>query len=296
MSDPTWTADGNGTAPLSLEGVMGVPAEAPHAPVPPPRTAPAAEGIETRLFRAGYLTADQLSELVRSHVETQRPFEQLIAERGLVTQPVLDAMLGHFGAAASETHAVLDVPLSTAPSLQAPIHEPTFTPEDVASERRSAPEAFRAQVQIPVPTPDRHPHSPQPMDTPTVDGEHVTTATPPSVDEPTPPSRPDDLAAEAGPTEQTIHSSVPTAPSVSEADVRDTHGVVETLAFDVIVRLQGGHELVTETHSTHSAAHAAAERVVRAAADDSDAGWFEIDGRWIRAEAAVAVELRARLV
>jgi hypothetical protein len=135
--------------------------------------------VETILFKAGLITADQLGEVVLERVQSGRPAGEIVVERGLVSPEALAGALG--GSAAPAVEAVpVPVPVAepvAAPApvqvVEAPAPMPVVTvaepvAEPVAPVEPPAPEPIEATVVAPAPVepapvePVAEPVQPQP--------------------------------------------------------------------------------------------------------------------------------------
>ena len=99
----------------------------------------------------------------------------------------------------------------------------------------------------------------------------------------------DTVHAEASPPVPAVHAETSLEPTSADLAL-----AANAVSFDVAVRLQDGDEVIAATHATFGEAHADAERLVQSA--DAGMAWVGVGACWIRVDAAVAIELRPRLV
>jgi hypothetical protein len=148
MSGETFHLNGsNGASPVPAPSQAAETADKPSAPA-----------LETVLFKAGLITADQLGEVVLERVQSGRPAGDIVVERGLVSRETLAQML----ASPSEPAPAPAVDLATTPvaeHVQAPVAEPAL-----ASAAPPAVEPFEVPATEPVPGPAFEP-APAPAET-----------------------------------------------------------------------------------------------------------------------------------
>lgn len=275
MSNSSWPVNENGLTHV-------VPATAEPAAHDRVATAPAEasrtrESLETRLLREGYVTADQLSELVRHHVQTQRPIDELVVELGLVPPSVLEGMSAE-RVAPTETSVVQPASLPGEAADQTS-EEPCASP--APAELRALP----AWEPIPAPGLDAIPTTSAALDITHVEATDVVhldnSPTAPSVrlaaDEPQ--VQPDTIVALSSPADFELEPDEPTLARV---------------AFDVVLRAHTGPEITTKTHASRAAAQEDMARLARSLSDDAG-DWLETDNWMIRREAIVGVGVRTRL-
>jgi hypothetical protein len=87
--------------------------------------------VEALLFNAGVISADQLGDLVRDAVLTQRPVAAVALERGLATPDLLETLLARAGVDIPRP----ETPTATTPSsrINSPLTEATVSAEDLGS-------------------------------------------------------------------------------------------------------------------------------------------------------------------
>ncbi len=129
MNGETFHANGsNGAVPAPAPEQAGE-----HAPAP---------SLETTLFKAGLITADQLGEIVLERVQSGRPAGDIVVERGLVSPEALAHMLAAASPAAEPASAPVAEP------VPAPVVEPAPAP---VAEAAPAPAAPFAAAPAPAP-------------------------------------------------------------------------------------------------------------------------------------------------
>lgn len=133
--------------------------ETPMIDTPNPTQTADSPSIETLMFKAGLISADDLGELVRDAVVAQRPVAALAIERNLVTPRALELLLADTN---EEPPAPEPVVLEPAPEPLAPPVAPPVAPvPPVAPEPPLAPAAVAAVVPAPEPEPEQ---APQPVE------------------------------------------------------------------------------------------------------------------------------------
>ena len=243
--------------------------------------------IEALLFNAGAISADQLGELVRDAVLTQRPVTAIVLERGLATQEMLAALQASVGigilppAPSSDAIASSPVEVSQEAAFSLAIPPPRVEPEPVAAvvsqldtpmepTAVSDPRAVAAEL-VPGPGPVMTFYQPEPLKSldECVQAAVARAAQPP-------PQGPAPVAADA-----------PMVAS-TEGDPAAT-----TSTFTILVRLQSGERLAADTAATFENA----AEVARALAGElARAGeWPLIAGRCIRPDAIVSVDIERPL-
>ena len=247
------------------------------APTPTQTRPEETRSLEALLFHGGLITADQLGDLIREQTATGVPVEELVRSRGYVQPEVLDRLLGAAQAAASAPAAPeaagFSAPIELVPAAEAPtaVPEPApiSLPEPVALAPVEAdvvelPTAFAAPAPEPMPTIAEAPPVFEAPSAPVVE----LPVAPAPMPEPEPEVEPEPPAAE--------HEAEPEARTAPE------------LAFDVIVRLLDGYELLASSH----ASFADGEGAARALADGGD--WLDVGDAIVQRPAVAAILLRPR--
>jgi hypothetical protein len=276
LIDPTLAKHPRGEARSMIDSF-----ESEHAAASAPTAAPAgpdAPSVEALLFAAGAITADQLGELVRDAVLTQRPVAALAVERGFATKSTVDALLAGTGAPTSPTEAVA-VAEDPAPA------EPAVLDLRIAPSIVAAVEPIVAEVT----------HEAAPVVEPAE-------AVPVAVAEPEPaPAAPAPQVALAPSVEETVRAvalaAQPTLPAPLPADLEEAAPApaasVAPAGFAVFVRLQSGEQVKVGTADTFEQA---AERARAVAETVSGAGeWPFASGRLIRPETIVSIDIERAL-
>jgi hypothetical protein len=146
MSGETFHVNGsNGASPT--------PAPAPAAETVDQQPAPS---LETVLFKAGLITADQLGEVVLERVQSGRPAGDIVVERGLVSREALAEMLASPSEPAPVLAAVEPAATHEVDHVQPPVAEPALAstaPPAVEPFQPPAVEPVAAQSFEPVPAP-----------------------------------------------------------------------------------------------------------------------------------------------
>lgn len=216
--------------------------------------------LETLMFKAGLIDADQLGELVRDAVVAQRPVAALAIERSLVTPRAIETLLAQAGEAAEQP----------APE---PTPEPTPEPEPVLL----AP----AELAPTVPAP----FVPQPVPVvavaaPAVEPEpHIAFAS--------------EAAPVAVPADPILLHAVPVEP-VDAAPVEPLEAPQPApAAFEVLVVLTTGETVRAGATDSRDAAEQLARATARRFADATE--WPLLGGRFIRPDVVVSVDVVRRL-
>jgi hypothetical protein len=259
----------------------------PTVPQAPPEET---RSLEALLFHGGLITADQLGDLIREQTATGTPVEELVRSRGYVQPEVLDRLLGRTQAAAPApapevggfTQPIELVPAAESPApVAAAVPEPASlpAPEPVAVAPAEAP-APAADVVVELPTAFAAPApAPEPMPAmPEAAPAPVAEAPPAPVVElavapapmPEPQAEPEPAAAE--------HAPEPELESKAFADV----------AFDVLVRLTDGYELLASSHDAFDDSEQAA-RTLAAGGD-----WLDLGDALVQRPAVAAILVRPR--
>lgn len=241
----------------SFEPNAGLPTGNGSARSTPAETGPT-PSVEALLFRAGAISADQLGELVRDAVLTQRPVAAIALERGLATpemlaalQPATEAVPGSAGDASQ----YVDVSSSVAaPSAVAPTWEHEAAVSPVVVQPASPPQA-------------------EPLK---------------SLDERV-------QAAVARAAHTPAHAPVATAPpeAVPMIALPEADTVVPPPTFTVLVHLRTGERLAAETAATFENAAEVARSLAGQLARATE--WPLIAGRCIRPDAVVSVDIERTL-
>jgi hypothetical protein len=121
-----------------------------------------AEGVpplETLLYDAGLITADQLGELVRDSVVFRSPVGTVALERGLVTPETIQGLLAHAGATvtrAEVTNGTNEAPAAyPAPVLVERVEEAAYPPPAILDRVEQAAQAWgHVTPATPTPVPD----------------------------------------------------------------------------------------------------------------------------------------------
>jgi hypothetical protein len=219
--------------------------------------------IETLMFNAGLIDADQLGELVRDAVVAQRPVAALALERSLVTPQALDTLLAQTRAAEQ-------------PDVQ-PEAQPA-TPEQPAVEQAAPAEPVPLQ-----PDPDPEPPLPPAAVAPVL-------TIPPVHPQPAP-AQPAAVVVAAAPN---VEVAVAPEPAVEPTPLHAVAPVDEAApCFEILVRLTNG-EAVRAGEAT---SRDAAEQLGRSTADRfrDAAEWPLVGGRFLRPDLVVSVDVVRRL-
>ena len=254
--------NGNGSAPTATQA-------------PPEET----RSLEALLFHGGLITADQLGDLIREQTATGTPVEELVRARGYVQPEVLDRLLGKTQAAAVAP-AAPEAAGFTAPIELVPAAEPTqiSAPAPVAIAPVEAP-APAAEV-VELPTAFAAP-APEPMPV-------MAEATPAPVLEAAPAPVVELAVAPEPMPEPQAESAAAAAEHVPELRMEPEARSAPELAFDVLVRLLDGYELLASSH----ASFADGEQAARALAAGGD--WLEVGDGIVQRPAVAAILLRPR--
>ena len=241
--------------------------------------------IEALLFNAGAISADQLGELVRDAVLTQRPVTAIVLERGLATPEMLAALQAGVGidfsppAPSGDASASSPVEVAQEAAFSFAIPPPRVEPEPVAAvvsqlETPMAPTAVtdpQAFAAEPVPGPATTFQQPEPLRS--LD-ERVQAAVARAAQPP--PQGPAPVAADAPMVESTEGEPAATMST-----------------FTIVVRLQTGERLAADTAATFENAAEVARALAGKFARAGE--WPLIAGRCIRPDAIVSVDIERPL-
>jgi hypothetical protein len=217
----------------------------------------AGPSIETLMFKAGLISADDLGELVRDAVVAQRPVAALAIERNLVSPRALETLL-----AQSRSEEEAPVPVGAAPSEPEPLLEPvqlldpvpiqpaaSFAPAPVAEPLPAAVHAGPDEAAVEIETHIAVAPDPAPVAAP----EHV---------EPTP-----------------LHVVEPLAEAGQ--------------AFEVLVRLANGQTSCAGRAISRDAAEELARTTAQRFHDGRE--WPLVGGRCIRPDVVISVDVVRKL-
>ena len=222
--------------------------------------------LETLMFKAGLIDADQLGELVRDAVVAQRPVAALAIERSLVTPKAIETLLAQAGEAAEqpapepipEPEPVLLAPAELAPTVPAP-----FVPQPVPVVAVAAPAVEPAAE--PETQPELEPH--------------IALAP--------------EAAPVAVPADPILLHAVPVEP-VDAAPVEPLEAPQPApAAFEVLVVLTTGETVRAGATDSRDAAEQLARATARRFADATE--WPLLGGRFIRPDVVVSVDVVRRL-
>ena len=263
------------------------------APTVPQARPEETRSLEALLFHGGLITADQLGDLIREQTATGTPVEELVRSRGYVQPEVLERLLGRTQSAApapATEAGGFSAPIELVPAAEAqapapaavpePAPDPLSAPEPVAVAPVEAP-APAAEVVVELPTAFQAP-APEPM---------------PEMAEPAP--VPVAEAAPAPVVELPVASPrcrspsprpspSPSRPRPSTSRSRAEAQPVPELAFDVLVRLTDGYELLASSH----ASLADGEQAARSLAAGGD--WLDVGDGIVQRPAVAAILVRPR--
>lgn len=222
------------------------------------------QSIEAVLFSSGAISADQLGELVRDSVLTQRPVAAIALERGLASREMLTALHAQAG---------IDVSL------------PELLGDGGSFREVVAPVAEAAVAVQPVPVPEPQQAAPEPVQT----VELPRVAALGSLDE-----RVQAAVAQAAPAPLPMPSleEVPRPLQAAPAPP-ETNVVRAASAFAVLVRLQTGDRIAAETAETFESAVEVARTIAGRFATAGE--WPLIGGRCVRPDAVVSIDIERAL-
>lgn len=241
--------------------------------------------LEALLYHGGLITADQLGDLIREQTATGTPVEELVRSHGFVQPEVLDRLLGRTQSAPAPAGG-FSPPIELVPTAEAPAPAPAAVPEPV-----------------PVPFPAPEPVAVAPVEAPAPVAEAVvelpTAFEPPSL-EPAP-AMTDPVPAPVAEAEPDPVVALPTAfgvepepapqaePEPPAAEHEPETEVPQDVAFEVLVRLTDGYELVASRHATLPDASSAA----RALAAGGE--WLDLGDSLVQRPAVAAILVRPRI-
>jgi hypothetical protein len=240
-----------------------------------------APSVEALLFKSGAISADQLGELVRDAVLTQRPVAAIALERGLATTEMLAALQARAGldvSAPSQVGEVSPAPheaVSTEPAVVAPAPLPELadivvSPLDTGTVApASEPQELVAESESTTALPRLEP----------VESleERVRAAVMRAAQAPPSPAAP--VAPDQGPETVALREAAPTPAA--------------TAVFAVLVRLQTGERLTAGTTGTLESAVEIARSLAEQLAEGD--AWPLIAGRCIRPDHVVSVDIEQTL-
>jgi hypothetical protein len=318
-------APGNDEQPQPAAPAELLPAVAAPAPAPDPALGGTA-ALESLLLRFGLVSSDQLGEALREQAETGRPVGAIVVERGWVSAADVERLTGAPVAVAPVAeaapvsvatpapfpavpafdelpeppapvfHVVEPVavaaepaPLAVAPVAPEPEHAPapelppmapivpfqgTFTPMD---EHEVEPELEPAAVALPEPAPV------VPFEAPVAPVAPAFPAPRVAAPEPAPAIAP--FTAEAEPTPPAVPLSAHTAFAPDQPSVKHL----------VIARLTTGERVEVNSYADRNAARAEAKALM-AYLREGHPDWPFVNGRFIRPEAIVSIDLETVLL
>ena len=262
------------------------------APTVPQARPEETRSLEALLFHGGLITADQLGDLIREQTATGTPVEELVRSRGYVQPEVLERLLGRTQSAApapATEAGGFSAPIELVPAAEAQAPAPAAVPEP-APDPRSAPEpvavapfeapapAAEVVVELPsafqAPAPESMPETAEPAPVPVAEA-----APAPVVELPVAPAPMPELEPQAEPE--------PERPAAEHEPEPDAQPVPE-LAFDVLVRLTDGYELLASSH----ASLADGEQAARSLAAGGD--WLDVGDGIVQRPAVAAILVRPR--
>lgn len=273
---------------------MIAPFESENAPVPgangSPALAPDPPSVEGLLFAAGAISADQLGEVVRDAVLSDRPVAAVALERGFVTREGLAELLQTSGAQTSLAEALGEA--EPAPStVSVPFAEdsaravvsaatPIPVPQVVFAMPAEVPlPAMSAEVPLPAMAAVQQAVAAAANGAAPVEAAPVVTAAPVLEVVPVP--------AEIAPSpEAPLELSPPTAPELQP-------GVSAAGSFAVSVRLESGERVAVETADSFDRAAGLARGIVESASSTGE--WPFVSGRFIRPTAIVSIDIERTL-
>ena len=274
---------------------MIAPFESENAPVPgangSPALAPDPPSVEGLLFAAGAISADQLGEVVRDAVLSDRPVAAVALERGFVTREGLAELLQTSGAQTSLAQALGEA--EPAPStVSVPFAEDSARAVVSAATPIPVPQVvFAMPAEVPLPAMSAvqqavaaaangaAPVDAAPVEAAPVEAAPVVTAAPVLEVVPVP--------AEIAPSpEAPLELSPPTAPELQP-------GVSAAGSFAVSVRLESGERIAVETADSFDRAAGLARGIVESASSTGE--WPFVSGRFIRPTAIVSIDIERTL-
>ena len=262
------------------------------APTVPQARPEETRSLEALLFHGGLITADQLGDLIREQTATGTPVEELVRSRGYVQPEVLERLLGRTQSAApapATEAGGFSAPIELVPAAEAQAPAPAAVPEP-APDPRSAPEpvavapfeapAPAAEVVVELPTafqapaPESMPETAEPAPVPVAEA-----APAPVVELPVAPAPMPEPEPQAEPEPE---------PPAAEHEPEPEAQPVPELAFDVLVRLTDGYELLASSH----ASLADGEQAARSLAAGGD--WLDVGDGIVQRPAVAAILVRPR--
>jgi hypothetical protein len=231
--------------------------------------------LETLMFKAGLIDADQLGELVRDAVVAQRPVAALAIERSLVTPKAIETLLAQAGEAAEQ-------PAPEPASMPTPEPEPVLlAPAELAPTIPFVPQpvpvvAAAAAVVEPEPEPQLEPEP------------HIALA--PDAEAAAVPADPIPLHAVA----PAVHA-LPAQPVdvVPVEPLEALQPAPAAAAFEVLVLLTTGETVRAGAADSRDAAEQVARATARRFADATE--WPLVGGRFVRPGVVVSVDIVRRL-
>jgi hypothetical protein len=240
--------------------------------------------VESLLFKTGAISADQLGEIVRESVLTQRPVAAIALERGLTTPEalaVLSATAAN-GAAALEQPGDTGEPLADAVQLAPPV---ALAVAQTAIAEAPYVEAVAQPVPAEVPDVPAVPAVVQEFD---LAVPVPLLASRESLDERV--QAVVALAAHEAPPVPTPVAPVAPAPEPAPVALQPGVGVIASPgSFAILVRLQTGEQVPVETAATFE--HAAELARSLAGRFASAEEWPLVAGRYLRPEAVVSIDI-----
>lgn len=293
---------------IYVNGTNGAAPAAAAAPNPAESTAP--PSLETILFKAGLITADQLGEVVLERVQSGRSAGEIVVERGLVSREVLAGLLAAQAAAeAAHAPAVEPEPVAEPVAAPAPVGfaaPPLLAPSVAEPEPIAAPEPAPAFEQIPAPEPTpAFEHIPAPIPTPAPEPAPFVPPAPEPVaevvvEEPVAPPMPAQPEPVVAPEPETVAEALPqqqpqpepqpeTAPAVAPEDRGFSMGEVQ---YGVRIRLAEGVTLDAGSFPGREAAVEAARGIANKLAAEGGE-WPLVGDTFVRPDAVLAIEVES---
>ena len=302
------------------------PPESVPAPGAPDPAAATTAALEALLLRFGLVSSDQLGEALREQAETGRPVGAIVVERGWVSAADVERLTG---TPVTVAPASAPAPVSTPAPFPSPALELEDPPAPVFRVLESEPVAIEPVAvesmviepvaAEPVATPEPEPPTVAPivpfqgftpMDEPELEPVHVAEPAAVTLPQPAPivpfeqPAAPEPVLPFQPPAEEPAVSYTPfhAEPAPTPPAVPLPSAVAPAAAPDqpsvkhlVIARLTTGERVEVNSYADRNAARAEAKALM-AYLREGHPDWPFVNGRFIRPEAIVSIDLETILL
>lgn len=281
---------------------MIAPFDSENTPVPGANGSPSAAAdppsVEGLLFAAGSISADQLGELVRDAVLSDRPVAEVAVERGFVTRDGLAELLRTSAAHASVAEALGD-PEVVPPAIDAMLTTVSIPVDDGAARAIASvvhPLDAAPQVMATIPAQVPLPAMSAVQQAVAAAANGVGPSEPAAHDAASPVGQLLEIAPEPTLQQQDRHEPAPATPQLevpvpAEAEAQQASAV--SAAFIVTFRLESGERVAVVTAESLEHATELGRGLVETLSASAD--WPFVAGRFIRPGAIVSIDIERAL-